>query len=135
MGTREYMRQAAAWHLLVVVGVATTAKYDLTDPDADHSAEAIERDEAGDRAGALASFRAAVRFKPNDSEHWNNLGIFLRDDGDGALREAGKHFRAALEIDPQNEWAGQNLQDIHDTLLPTAGELMLEDDSSSNDEL
>ena len=49
---------AAAWFGLLVLAHA----YDITDPRADHTSYAIEMDEAGDIAAAIASFAAAATF-------------------------------------------------------------------------
>ena len=80
------------YRLLLPLALAANAKYDLEDPTHDHREEAIRRDEAGDSAGALASFRAAVRFDPGTSEGWNNLGICLLDMGDESIDEAVSCF-------------------------------------------
>jgi hypothetical protein len=91
------------------------ASYNLDDPNADHANEAISRDEDGDTEGAMASFRAAARFNPSESEVWNNLGICLLDSGDqDVLPEAADCFSTAMKLDPSNSWARDNLQVARD---------------------
>ena len=115
---------------LIVIDAALAGDYSVDDPAADHRARAIELDEAGDIAGAIASFRAATKFHPEQSEHWNNLGIALRDEenpdmqqGHGStrlatLREAAVAFKRAQIADPTNEWADENRNEVLD---PQAG--------------
>jgi hypothetical protein len=53
--------------------------YDLNDPNADHTEEAIVRERRGDMAGAIDSFRAATRSRPDAPAAWSNLATALRD--------------------------------------------------------
>ena len=41
--------------------------YDLDDPNANHRAEAIRRDEAGDLSGSVDAFGSAVKFDPKNA--------------------------------------------------------------------
>ena len=117
--------------LALVISVLAVAKeYRLDDPDADHRGHAIKLDEAGDIAGAIASFRAMAEFHPAQSEHWNNLGIALKDEENpemtrgmgaarlAALREAAVAFKRAQIADPKNDWADENRAEL---LNPEAG--------------
>ena len=85
--------------------------YALSDPRADHTAAAIDFDEAGDAAAAVASFRAAARFAPTLSEVWSNLGMALLDEQGHAAgwAEAEAVFRRAVGLDPANEQAVAHL--------------------------
>ena len=124
---RRSYRSALA---LLISALAVAKEYSLDDPDADHRGHAIELDEAGDIAGAIASFRAMAKFHPTQSEHWNNLGIALKDEenpqmkrGLGAarvatLREAAVAFKRAQIADPKNDWADENRAEL---LNPEAG--------------
>jgi hypothetical protein len=75
---------------------------------------------------AAACFKAALRFVPksnaaaNSAAH-NNLGMALVDErnpdaaGDReaqAKAEARTHFDAALRLDPTNEYAQENLDEL-----------------------
>jgi tetratricopeptide (TPR) repeat protein len=94
----------------------TIDSYTLDDPGADHQARAIEMDEKGDLQAAVASFRSAVKFTPDDSSFWNNLGVAIleaekSEDGtgngtkEGNKKEAMASFKKAVEIDPTNSEA------------------------------
>ena len=48
--------------VLIVAAAAAAAAYSLDDPKADHRSHAIDRDEADDMDGCVASFRAALKF-------------------------------------------------------------------------
>jgi hypothetical protein len=50
-----------------VISVQSTG-YSLEDPHADHTEHAIAADEGGDPKAAIASFRAHVKFHPEDGE-------------------------------------------------------------------
>ena len=56
--------------------------WDLSDPNLDHSSEAIKRSEAGDNQGAVDAFRAAVKHGRGDKAtslvSLLLLSIFLR---------------------------------------------------------
>ena len=41
--------------------------YDLDDPNANHRAEAIRRDEAGDLAGSVDAFGSVIKFDPKNA--------------------------------------------------------------------
>ena len=81
--------------------------YSIDDARADHTAAAIEFDEAGDAEAALASFRAAARFEPDASEAWSNLGMALLTavGHEQGWAEAKGHFEKALALDAHNEQA------------------------------
>ena len=81
-------------------GGAPDKAYDLQDPDADHRLAAIARDEAGDEAAAVESFRAAAHFAPRSARHRHNLAIALLGVEGGLHRdEAIGHLRKAIELD------------------------------------
>jgi Flp pilus assembly protein TadD len=56
-------------------------------------------------------FRAAVRLNPQDANAEANLGSALAETGN--LREARLHFERALQIDPKNELARENLEQLN----------------------
>ena len=103
--------------VLCCILICATA-YDLSDPTADHTEHAIARDEAGDMAGAVASFRAAAKFAPEDSEHWLNLATALGDESFSARGEATsktervRALRRALAIDSQLDEAREQLREL-----------------------
>lgn len=99
--------------------------YALDDPDADHREHAIEMDEAGDLAAAIASFRAAAKFSPEDSSSHFNLGTALlesaaeteQDHGDTAEAErlrgdAMLSFQQAVALDPTDDEARETLESV-----------------------
>jgi thiol-disulfide isomerase/thioredoxin len=81
-------------------------------------AKAMQLDENGDMHAALLSFRAQVKFKPSDAQHWNNLGVCLSDEESPTfnLFEAKEAFQQALEApkstDKTAKFAQQNLDDM-----------------------
>jgi hypothetical protein len=54
--------------------------YDISDPGADHTEHAIMLDENGDMKGAVASFRAATVFDPQEPTAWFNFATALHDE-------------------------------------------------------
>jgi tetratricopeptide (TPR) repeat protein len=66
--------------LYALLSLSAGLPYRLDDPAADHTTQAIKLDEAADMDGAIVSFRAAVRFTPEVSEHWSNLAVALSDE-------------------------------------------------------
>ena len=73
-------------------------KYSTDNSHADHTAKAIEFDEAGDLSGAVASFRAATKFLPQKAEVWGNLATVLLDEANPeAGSKANKKEAAAAE--------------------------------------
>ena len=96
---------------------AGTMRYSLSDAAADHRAQAIALDEAGDADGALASFRAAAKFAPGVSGNWFNLAQALLDVGeDGHDKEAYKCLQSALKLDPTNAEAKDFLEKVSNVL-------------------
>jgi Flp pilus assembly protein TadD len=80
--------------------------YDLQDPTADHTGEAIRRDGQGDKEGCLASFESAAKFNPNANSHMN-LGVaYMRaqrlDESEAALMQA-------KEVDPALATLDENI--------------------------
>ena len=119
---------ARLWCVLVATA------YDPNDPNADHKARAIERDEAGDLAGAIESFRSAAHFAPDVSSNWHNLGVAIGEHIEElesednrlhqiALLEASDCFNRALEADPNNRESKIELRAVNTALLGTAGVL------------
>ena len=93
---------------------ALAQAYDLSDPKAAHTDMAIEMDEEGNAQAALASFRAAARFSP-DEVTLGNLGVALLDQANPELgqqckfwEEANVALRAALKVDPTDDDAKEN---------------------------
>jgi tetratricopeptide (TPR) repeat protein len=80
--------------------------YDAEDPRLDHTAHAIERDEAGDGEGAMLAFAAAARFAPDEAANWFNLATALGEHEGAQARVLGKEWTAAMcmakatELDP-----------------------------------
>ena len=90
----------ARMRLIGWVCLATAAAgYDINDADADHTDHAISRDEAGDMEGAVASFRAAVKFQPALPEVWNNLAAVLGEVEGEDSEEAQQCQAKAEELD------------------------------------
>ena len=56
-------------------------------------------------------FQAAVRLNPQDANAEANLGSALAETGN--LKEARLHFERALQIDPKNELARENLEQLN----------------------
>ncbi|MGC1365232.1 MAG: tetratricopeptide repeat protein, partial [Candidatus Acidiferrum sp.] len=56
-------------------------------------------------------FRAAVRLNPEDAGAEANLGSALAETG--SIKEARLHFERALQIDPKNELARENLEQLN----------------------
>ena len=110
----------------VLLCAGMVGAYDLSDSKADHRAHAIERDEAGDMKGAVASFRAAKKFSPEYSESFSNLAIALVDEGygggDEAVEEAIDLLVKALTIDPGNELAKETLSELRGSSSACASE-------------
>jgi hypothetical protein len=67
------MQKVKVQGFLCLCLLAGAAGYSLSDPDADHFSHAIEMDEAGDAAAAIASFRAAAKFAPDNGAY----GLFV----------------------------------------------------------
>jgi tetratricopeptide (TPR) repeat protein len=65
--------------------------------------------DTGDLDGALAEFRAALRFLPDDAPNHQNLGVTLQQLG--RLAEAEAAFRKAIDIEPDNATHYCNLGD------------------------
>jgi tetratricopeptide (TPR) repeat protein len=90
--------------------------YSVDDPKLDHVSKAIAFDEEGDLPSAIASFRAATKFKPKVPENWFNLGVALRDEGNPAadeeatLKEAVGAFARSLKLNPKNKDAQAELE-------------------------
>ena len=113
--------------LLSCMLLSCARSYSIDDQHADHTAQAIELDEAGDVEGAIASFRAATRFSPNEPAMWTNLGIAVSPDGElesssakAARRKACVCFFIALHINPAFEQAHESLEEL---VTSSAGEL------------
>jgi Tfp pilus assembly protein PilF len=68
-------------------------------------AEALQ--DAGDVAGAVVHFRAAVAVNGTRAESHNNLGVALASSG--AIDAAATEFEAALRIRPDYREARDNL--------------------------
>jgi hypothetical protein len=99
---------------ILLFAAAPSGAYDVEDPTADHTAHAIDLDEAGDAAAALLSFRAAVQFGSGTAEVWSNLGIALVGDNAavisrGSADEATRAFRQALRLQPGDDTASAEL--------------------------
>jgi thioredoxin-like negative regulator of GroEL len=91
--------------------------YSLSDPEADHRGQAIALDEAGDTAGAVASFRAAAKFAPGVSGNWFNLAQALLDAGeDEHDKEAFQCLQSAVKLDPTNTEAKEFLDKLGSNL-------------------
>ncbi|MBI5651931.1 MAG: tetratricopeptide repeat protein [Chloroflexi bacterium] len=56
-----------------------------------------DRDQAGDRPGAINEWHEAIRFNPDHAAAHYNLGIAFSDDGDNA--RAMDHLRQAINLD------------------------------------
>ena len=86
-------------------------RYSTDQPYVDHTAKAIEFDEAGDMTSAVQSFRAAARFLPHTSEVWANLATALdsmpRDQDDAAVARVNAEIeecnRKAADIEGNGE--------------------------------
>jgi tetratricopeptide (TPR) repeat protein len=98
---------------------ALAQAYDLSDPKAAHTDMAIEMDEEGNAQAALASFRAAARFSP-DEVTLGNLGVALLDQANPELgqqckfwEEANVALRAALKVDPTDDDAKENFVKLY----------------------
>jgi len=61
-----------------------------------------------DVAGASEQFRLALQLQPNDAGVEANLGVALAEMG--RFAEAKRHLERALEIDPQQPIAKENLE-------------------------
>ena len=59
---------------------------------------------------AIASFREAIRLKPDYAIAESNLGAALEQQGD--LKEAAAHFGAAVRLDPNNGGARAGLERV-----------------------
>lgn len=58
-------------------------------------------------------FREQFKLRPDDSELWNNYGVY--EQGHGRIDKAIEAFERALELDPQNSHAATNLANIRGT--------------------
>jgi Flp pilus assembly protein TadD len=63
-----------------------------------------------DFRGAAAEFAEAAKLNPNDANAQANWGTALVQLG--ALQDARLHYEAALRIDPANELARENIQQL-----------------------
>ena len=96
--------------LAVLVVTAAAAAYSLDDPNADHRGHAIERDEADDMVGCIASFRAALKYD-DSSESLSNLATALLDEryeaskDDKVISEAEELLKRAIAADSSNDMA------------------------------
>ncbi len=71
-----------------------------------HQAMALELRRHGDEAAAIANFRTAIQINPNLPGLHFQFGTLLYSSTDETLKsEAESEFRAALEVDPQDEKA------------------------------
>jgi Flp pilus assembly protein TadD len=93
----------AALSAALIGALCTAIAYDLEDPKADHYSKGIELDATGDIDGAVASFRAATRFTPNDTESWSSLGTAILAKAKSLQTEADGYFQHALDLFPKNE--------------------------------
>jgi tetratricopeptide (TPR) repeat protein len=113
--------------VMLLAALVIPSAYDLNDPQADHTAQAIELDEAGDIEGAVESFRSAAKFE-DSSEAWTNLGMALAENGesmeqeeeaseetDRMRKEAIECFNKAIERNPSNWGAKEELLKIQGT--------------------
>ena len=108
--------------------------YSLDDPNADHREHGIEMDEAGHPDKAIASFRAAVRFEPAESSHWNNLGVALlegAEEGSDEESEALESFERALKANPAN----QEALEAHQRLLARRPPMVSKEEEEEGSEL
>ncbi len=62
---------------------------------------------ASDSEGALQSFSAVVKARPNHAEAWHQIGLLAARSG--RLSEAKSHLSRALECDPANSGAAANI--------------------------
>ena len=95
------------------------AAYTPTDAKADHVNVAYDLLDAGDHEAAIDAFRAATKFPPTKfkSANWFNLGVALVDEeargtkakSEAARKEAAHAFAKALQLDPKNEDAAEEL--------------------------
>jgi hypothetical protein len=58
-------------------------------------------------------FREQFKLRPDDSELWNNYGVY--EQGHGRIDKAVEAYEKALELDPQNAHAATNLANIRGT--------------------
>jgi Flp pilus assembly protein TadD len=100
--------------------------YSVDDPDADHHGHAVDMDEDGDIKGAIASFQALVKFEPQESSNWHNLGTAIMsqlveghkyakatpDQEANIVADAVKSFQQAVTLDPTNEEAVEALESL-----------------------
>jgi len=106
-------RWLLAAQLVLAALLAPALSYDVADPTADHTAHAIEMDEAGNFDACVASFKAAAKFTPS-SEAWNNIGVALTDEANpratdaDVIQEAAAAFEEAIKLDPKNDDALEN---------------------------
>jgi Flp pilus assembly protein TadD len=59
---------------------------------------------------ALRRFRQATTAKPNFADAFNNLGVAYKQKGDKA--QARLNYNRALQIDPGNKLAKENLENL-----------------------
>jgi hypothetical protein len=55
-------------------------------------------------------FREQFKLRPNDSELWNNFGVY--EQAHGRIDKAIEAYKNALELDPENRHAASNLANI-----------------------
>jgi Flp pilus assembly protein TadD len=67
---------------------------------------------------AIAEFQAAVRLNPSDSMAHTNLGAAMAETGD--LAAAREHLQKALQLDPNNSLAQEDLREVERRLSEQA---------------
>ncbi len=70
----------------------------------------LARRRRGDRTGAIAAYASAVALRPTSSELQNNLGTLL---GSVDPPRAFQHLQLAIELDPNNAQAHNNLANAY----------------------
>ena len=73
----------------VVLVPAVPDGYSVLDPNADHTAAAIEYDGLGDHPNMIRSFLAAVRFVPTFRNH-HNIGVAFMRMGHAAISDVSR---------------------------------------------
>ena len=81
-------------------------KYNVEVPAADHTKEGIARDERGDKAGSIESFKAAAKYNSGQSSPWMNLGVACMRNQ--RLREAQDAYAKAEKINPKDQTLAEN---------------------------
>ena len=87
-------------------GIGGASGYSVEDPAADHTKEGIARDERGDKAGSIDSFKAAAKYNSGESSPWMNLGVACMRNQ--RLREAQDAYAKAEKINPKDQTLAEN---------------------------